>query len=369
MIIKKEDFLKNLKLASRFTSSKLSSNTLLSGVYIKKEKKTLHFYATNLNFYFHSTLNTHLNTQEEKKINLVVEPKNIIDFLSYLPQSEIELIVEDKKVVIKSEKNQGEFPLFPKEDFPLPPKIEEKQQEIRKEILEKNLPMVLFACASDETRPVLTGVNFSSDDDKIVLVGTDGFRLSLLSIKKEINLPKIIVSASFLREVLGLLNKEDKVFFSYSKEEKIIYFKINNIELYSRIIEGEYPPFEKVIPSQEGKTSFAVERDLFLQSLKLISVFSREFSNIVILDVKKDGVYLKPKTEEKITKNQAFLEAEVKGEEIKVAFNIKFILEFLNHVLGRRVVVEILRPDAPVCFRDEKKEDFLHIIMPVRISD
>jgi DNA polymerase-3 subunit beta len=364
MIVKKDDFLKNLKLASRFVASRLSSNVLLSGVYLKKEKKLLHFYSTNLNFYFHSIL----EVKDEKNFDLVVEPKNIIDFLSYLNKNEFDLLIEDKKIVIKAEKNQGEFPLFPKEDFPLPPTINEKQQEIKKEILEKNLPLVLFACASDESRPVLTGVNFVSEDEKMLLVGTDGFRLSLLKVEKEIDLPNMIVSASFLREVLGLLTKEEKIFFSYSKDEKAVYFKIDNIELYSRIIEGEYPPFEKVIPTQEGKTKLVVEKESFLQNLKLISVFSRELSNIVILDIKKDGVYLRPKTEEETTKNQAFLEAYMKGEEIKVAFNIKFLLEFLNHVLGERILIEILRPDAPVSFKDEEKENFLHIIMPVRIS-
>ena len=364
MIVKKDDFLKNLKLASRFTASRLSSNVLLSGVYLKKEKKILHFYATNLNFYFHSTL----EVKDEKNFDLVVEPKNIIDFLSYLNKNDFNLLIEDKKIIIKAEKNQGEFPLFQKEDFPLPPKINEKQQEIKKEILEKNLPLVFFACAFDESRPVLTGVNFVSEDGKMLLVGTDGFRLSLLKLEKEIDLPNMIVSASFLREVLGLLTKEEKTFFSYSKDEKAVYFKIYNVELYSRIIEGEYPPFEKVIPTQEGKTKIVVEKESFLQNLKLISVFSRELSNIVILDVKKDGVYLRPKTEEETTKNQAFLEAEMKGEEIKVAFNIKFLIEFLNHALGEKVAVEILQPDAPVSFKDEEKENFLHIIMPVRIS-
>jgi len=365
MTIKKEEFLKKLKLASRFTASRLSSNVLLSGVYLKKEKKLLHFYSTNLNFYFHSFL----EVSDEKNFELVIEPKNIIDFLSYLPQPEIQLILEDKKIIIKAEKNQGEFPLFPKEDFPLPPKIEGKQQVVKTDILKESLPTVLFACASDESRPVLTGVNFSSEGGSLLLVGTDGFRLSLLRIEKEINFPNVIVSAAFLREVLNLLTKEEETIFSYSENEKTIYFKIADVDLYSRTIEGEYPPFEKVIPTQEGKTKFLVEKESFLQNLKLISVFSRDFSNIVILDIKKDGVYLRPKTDEEKAKNQAFLEAEVKGEEVKVAFNIKFLLEFLNHVFGKKVVVEILRPDAPVSFKNEEKENFLHIIMPVRISE
>lgn len=365
MIIKKETLLRKLVLASRFTASNFSSNVLLSGVFLKKEKNILHFYSTNLNFYFHSFL----KVEEKGDFEFVVEPKKLIDFLSYLPQSEIDLLFGEKKIIIKAQKNQGEFPLFPKEEFPLPPEIEEKKQPIKTDFLKKNLPLVLFACAADESRPVLTGINFSSENDELLLVGTDGFRLSLLRIEKEINFPQIIVSATFLKEVLYFIDREETASFCFSNKEKTIYFKIGDIDLYSRIIDGDYPPFEKVIPNQEGKTKVTVEKDLFLQNLKLINVFVRDFSNIVVFEIKKEGIYLRPKGEEGNQGNQSFLEAEVFGDEIKVAFNAKFLFDFLNHTQGKNISFEILQPDAPVVFKDEKTKNFLHIIMPVRIQE
>jgi len=367
MILKKEELLKKLSFASRFIGSSFSTNALLSGILLKKEKKILNFFSSNLNFYFHSFLN--LDDTSNDDFEIIVEPKKIVDFLSYLTTSEVNFVIEEKKLIIKAGKNQGEFPFFSNKDFPLPPKIEEKKQEIKTDFLKENLSLVLFSCATDETRPVLTGVNFSEQEDSLLIVGTDGFRLSLLKIKKQISFPQVIIASTFLKEVLYFTATEEKVFFSYSEKEKMIYFKTGEVDLYSRIIEGTYPPFEKVIPTQEGKTKIVVEKDIFLQNLKLINVFTREFSNLVVFDIKKEGVYLRPKTEGKNEGNQSFFEAEVKGEEVKVAFNIRFLLDFLNHFQGKRVYFEVLRPDAPVVFKDEKREDFLHIIMPVRIQE
>jgi len=366
MLINKDDFLKKITLASRFTSTRFSSNVLLSGVFLKKEKQTLHFYATNLNYYYHSFIKVE---EDREDFEIVLEPKKIIDFLSFFSVNKIDFAVEKTKVIISHDKNRGEFPLYPKEDFPLPPKIEGKKQTIKAAFLRESFPLVLFSCSSDESRPVLTGVNLLTDEENVVLVGTDGFRLSLLKTKKEVDFPNVIIDSGFLNEVLYFIDKEEEVGFSYSEKEKTLYFQIEDNDLYSRIIEGDYPPFEKVIPAQEGKTKVFVDKESFLRNLKLISVFTRDFSNVVIFDIKKDGVYLRPKTEEEKNNNQAFLEAQVRGEEVKVAFNHKFLIDFLNHFKQKELVFEIIRPDAPVVFKDPEKDNFLHIIMPVRIQE
>jgi len=365
MQIKKDEFLKKLVFASRFTSLRFSTNILLSGVFLKKEKEKLHFYSTNLNYYYHSFM----KVDDGDDFEIVVEPKKLIEFLSFFSADKIDFQVEKTKLIISYDKNRGEFSLFSKEDFPLPPKIEEKKQRIKTVFLKESLPLVLFACSNDESRPVLTGVNFSTDEESLVMVGTDGFRLSILKTKKEINLDKLIVDSGFLNEVLYFVDKEEEVVFSYSEKEKIVYFQIENHELYSRIIEGDYPPYEKVIPAQEGNTKVIVEKESFLRNVKMISVFTRDFSNIVVFDIKKEGVYLRPRTEEEKNNNQAFLEGDIKGEETKIAFNHKFLLDFLNHFKEKEVFFEILRPDAPVVFKNPQKDNFLHIIMPVRIQE
>lgn len=351
-----------LSLASRFTSSKLSSLSTLQGVYLKLEGKKLHLYSSNLNSFFH----TSLSVEPEKEGHFVIEPKKLGEFLSFLTDAKIELEVEDKQLLVRSEKTSGKFPLMSAEDFPLPPKIEEKEQKIKTEFLTRNLPLVLFSASTDETRPALSGVNFLTNEE-LIIVATDGFRLSLVKTKKEKQLPSSIIPAEFLREIAAFIKQEKEIGFVYSAKEKIILFKLGETDFYSRLIEGEFPPFEKVIP-QEKKTTVKLEKEELLRNVKLISVFARDFSYIIILEVKKNGVRFTPRTAEG-EENISFQEGEVEGEEQKVAFNYKFLLDLLNSVEGKNITIEVLRSDAPVVFRVDNNQDFLHVIMPVRIQE
>lgn len=351
-----------LSLASRFTSNKLSSLSALQGVYLKQEGKKLHLYSSNLNSFFH----TLLSTESEKEGHFVIEPKKLGEFLSFLADVKIELEVKEKQLLVKSEKTSGRFPLMSVEDFPLPPKIEEKEQKIKTEFLTRNLPLVLFSASTDETRPALSGVNFLTNGE-LVIVATDGFRLSLVKTKKEKQLPSAIIPAEFLREIVAFIKQEKEIGFIYSAKEKIILFRVGETDFYSRLIEGEFPPFEKVIP-QEKKTTIKLEKEELLRNVKLISVFARDFSYIIILEVKKNGVRFTPKTEQG-EDNSSFQEGEIEGEEQKVAFNYKFLLDLLNSVSGKNIIIDILRSDAPVVFRVDNNQDFLHIIMPVRIQE
>ncbi len=360
--LNKAEFLEKLSFATSFTSAKLISLPILQNIYIKIEKNLMHFYSSNLNSFFHTTQK--IENNETK--SFVIEPKKLVEFLGLLPEGKIDLQVDEKQISVTFGKTSGKFPLVISEDFPLPPKIDEKEQKLKTGLLTKNLPLVLFSASSDETRPVLSGVNFLTNEE-LIIVATDGFRLSLLKTKKEENFPSAIIPAEFLREMGQFIMNEEHLGFFYSAKEKIILFKIGEIELYSRLIEGDFPPFEKVIP-QEKKTSIKLDREEFLRNIKLISIFARDFSNIIVLETQKGGVSFKPKTEEG-RENSAFQECQIEGEQQKVAFNYKFLLDFLNTVRGEYVIVEILRADAPIVFKTENESNFLHIIMPVRIQE
>ena len=360
--LNREEFLNKLTLALRFTSTKLSSLSILQGVYLKKEGNRIHLYSSNLNAFFHSSL----PAEFEKEADFIIEPKKTIEFLSFLAGAKIELEVKDRQLLIKAEKTKGKFPLMNAGDFPMPPKIEEKMQKIKTEFLTRNLPLVLFSASTDETRLALSGINFLTNDE-LTLVATDGFRLSLVKTKKEGKLPSVIIPADFLREITHFIKDEKEVNFSYSAREKVVLFRVGDTEFYSRLIEGDFPPFEKVIP-QEKKTTATLEKEEFLRNTKLISVFARDLSNIIILEVKKNGVQFMPKAVEG-EENSAFQDGEIEGEEQKVAFNYKFLLDFLNVAYCKNIIIEILRSDAPVVFKMDNKQDFLHIIMPVRIQE
>lgn len=361
--LNKDLFLEKLQTSSRFTSLRLSSTTSLQGVYIKKEKEKLHFYSTNLNLYYHGVL----KTEKEQEGAFLVEPKKIIEFLTFLQPKPITLEVGEKNLVISQEKTKGEFPLFSLADYPLLPKTNLTKQKIPTKIFKENLPLVLFSASNDTTRPVLTGVNIVNQNGASDLVATDGFRLSLLSLKEKLPFSSMIVPVDFFNEVVGFFQEKKEVEFSYSEKEKLLGFYFDDEEVFSRVIEGEYPPYEKVIP-QEKKTTVSLLREDFLRNVKLVSVFARDLSNIVIVDVLDDGVNIYPKTEKKEL-NQTFQEAKVEGEKMKVAFNYKFLVDFLSHLKDKNIVIELLRPDAPVVFKSQERDNFLHIIMPVRIQE
>ena len=361
--ILKETFLEKISFASRFTSSKLSSINSLQGVCLKGEKKTLHFYATNLNFYYH----TQVNLENNLDFTTVIEPKKICEFLSFLIPGKIDIEIEKNKIVITQGETRGEFAIFSPEDYPFPPMIKSKPKKIATDLFLKNLPLVIFATSPDETRPVLTGVNFVIDEEKTVIVATDGFRLSLLKMEKIEGLPSMIVPSSFLNQLLPLAKDKEEILFNYSLEEKIINFQFGDHDLYSRLIEGEYPPFEKVIPV-ETKTKVVIDKQEFFRKIKLISVFARELSNVIIFEIKKESMIIKPKTE-KSGGSFTTVEAKVDGDEIKIAFNFKFLIDFLSHLGGEKIIIELNRSDSPTVFKSDKNPNFLHIIMPVRIQE
>lgn len=352
-----------LTLASRFTSNKLTSSTALQGVLLKAEKNLLHLYSTNLNAYFHTTI----PLKAEAEFNVVIEPKKILEFLHFLSPGDLTISVKDKQIAFTAGKTKGAFPLMLADDFPLPPTLKEPEHKIETKFFLKNLPLVLFTASSDETRPALTGINFVNADDELLMVSTDGFRLSLIKEKKKGDIPSMIVPSDFLNEMIRNVRDVKEIGFAYSKEDKIVMFKAGDMDFYTRLIDQEFPPFERVIPA-ETKTKVTIDRSEFMRNVKLISVFARDFSNVVVCEFKQDGLYMRPKKEggEENTTHQ---DITIEGEDQKIAFNFKFLLDLINHVDTKELNIEILRSDAPIVFKIPKEDTFLHIIMPVRVQE
>ena len=147
----------------------------------------------------------------------------------------------------------------------------------------------------------------------------------------------------------------------------MLVFFIDNHTLYSRLIDGDFPPYERVIPVDK-KTTIIVNREEMQKKVKLASVFARDFSNIVIIKTGQKEIEITPKTSDGRS-NVVYLDAEIEGAEQRIAFNYKFLLDFLNNIKSEKITIELLRSDSPAVFRSEKQPDFIHIIMPVRISE
>lgn len=362
--IPKTDLSEKLSLASRFTSNKLASSSALQGVFFKSDGTNIHIYATDLNIYFH----TQIKKEIKETCEVILDPRKILEFLQFLPPGDIEIDVQEKQVSMKQGKTKGNFPIIVNDEFPLPPSIsKEAKQKLDGTFFTERLPRVLFSASKDDARPVLTGVNFVSSDSELIVVTTDGFRLSLIKEQKLTSIPSMIVPATFLQEITKGIKDEKEIYFAYSDKEKLVSFHIGEDEYFSRLIDGEFPPFERVIPSDVA-TSVVVEKAEFLRNIKLISVFARDFSNVVVCEFADGQIIMKPKKEGN-EENTAVVDAQIEGDNQKIAFNFRYLLDFLNHIDGKTIKIEILRADAPAAFKHEKDESYLHVIMPVRLQE
>lgn len=361
--IQKGVFEENLSIASRFISSRVSSVQSLQGARIETQKDHILLTTTNLNDFY----NVKIPAKVEEEGVVVFDIKKALEFISLLPGGDIVIVSDGGSIVVSQGRNKGYFSLYNKEEFPAVPEIGGRAVEIPKKVVDE-LQTVLFSASKEETRPVLTGVYFGTGGGGEI-VTTDGFRLSLLRVKNgDTGLPEGIIPSHILSEVLKQNKKKDPVTVTLSDSEKIIRFNLGESDIYSRVIEGEFPPYEKVVPKTHT-TKILVEKEELLRNIKLVSVFAREHGDIILLDVKKQGLSLKPKTTQG-NDSQVYMEqVEFEGEELKIAFNYRYILDFLNTTSTEKVAIELTTSTAPAVFRDPKREEYLHIIMPLRTEE
>lgn len=359
----KDTLTEKLSLASKFTSARLVSSTVLQGVLIEGADNGIILSATNLNAYFQ----THIKTEQKEVFRVVVEPKKIIEFLQFLASGSLELEIVGPEVVISQGKTRGVFPVIVSEDFPPFPQVEGKEVALDRDFFQEKLPLVLFSASVDDSRPALTGVYLTRTDEGALLVSTDGFRLSLMKLKDPIELPPIIIPADFLTTVSRTVKSEKKISVSYSEKEQVVRFRTDAGDFVTRLIDGEFPPYERILQS-EHETRVLLDREEFLRAIRLISVFARDYSHIVVCEFTKEGVRVRPKKEAR-GENKTFIDAECKGPDQTVAFNYKFLLDFVNSVKSKKITIDLLRADAPATFRLGDSEDYLHVIMPVRLQE
>jgi len=224
------------------------------------------------------------------------------------------------------------------------------------------------AVAIDESRPVLTGVLFRSDKNKSIrVVGSDGYRLSLsvLFFDEDVKLDFLVPYkplAGYLKEWEGI---GENLSILFDKEGSRIWIKGADRLFYVRLIQGDFPDFTKILSSE---AVFRAEFDSsdFHRAIKQISLFARQASNIALCDFEKKKIYIH--TSGGVGGNaEATVETKYSGEKLSLAFNYRYLLEYMKMVTGETVSLVCSGPLAPVQFIDISKKDLLHIIMPVRV--
>lgn len=365
VVVLQEDLLKALNSVSRFVSSR-AQLPVLANILLTAEAGKLRLTATNLEMGISWSIGAKVETEGA----ISVPGKVIVELIANLSAGQVVLSLDHEKLHIKTQSLSAQIGGILASEFPqVPASAEKKDFVLGRDVLCEITKQVVFAAAEDETRPVLTGVLLIFAQNKVRAVATDGFRLSckdifFATVGEE---KKILLPARVLDELIRVLPEKDKeVDVSMLEREKRIIFSCDSFVLTGRVLEGQFPDFEKIIPKKYSLRAQAAKDDL-LRAVKASAVFAREAASVIRLKFETDKIIVSAESQQ-YGQEQYLIDAKIDGGDLQVAFNYKFVLDFLNSIEGREVQFESDGAMAPGVFRNGADASLTHLIMPVRLQ-
>jgi DNA polymerase-3 subunit beta len=263
------------------------------------------------------------------------------------------------------------------EEFPPIPTIGDGvSTKIDPEALRLAITQVAFAAATEETRPVLTGVHCEFEADGLTLAAADGFRLAVHKAPLAASVTEkteIIIPARALTELHRLLiDQEEPVEITINPAKSQVLFRLKDVEMVSQLIQGAFPNYNQLIP-ESYTTRAEVSLAEFSKATRTASIFAREGSAIVRLEIAPGGesalgkIMLSARAEE-VGDNVGEIDASVEGEGAKIAFNSKYLADALGVLHEERVALEITSPSSPGVIRPLGVENYIHVVMPMFVQ-
>jgi len=350
-----------------------TNNTLpiLSNILIKAKENHLSFSATNLEI----AISLNLLSNIDQEGDITIPAKLLTSYVNLLPNEQIELSTdENNQLKIKSKKSQTLIKGLKATDYPSLPQIknEFKTIKINAKKLERAINETVFSASSNTTRPILSGIFVKAEGKKLTLAATDSYRLAESIIELESALEdkekvSCIIPSRTMMELSKILSNFNKEIVTITISSNQVLFEIEEIQLISRLLEGAYPDYTKIIP-KESKTNVKINAANLSQALKRINLFAKELNNSIHLEINKENNKLIISTDEtKLGEEKTELDVEITGENNKISINSQYLLDVLSIKEGEKVVLETNETLSPVKVHPEKNTDYTYIIMPLKV--
>ncbi len=367
--VMQENLARGLQVVSRAVSTR-STLPVLNNVLLRTEDGGLKLTATNLEIGITYWVPGKIDTGGA----VTVPSRLLTDIVAGLPANErvdLELQAQETLHVVA-----GRFETRVKgidaEEFPaIPTAGERPTTRVAQKVLKEALGEVTFAAATDEARPILTGVLAKFEGDKLTLAAADNYRIAVktLTVLDPVEETSVVVPARSLHELSRILSDtDDPVDIVLSAARNQILFHLEGIDLVSRLIDGQFPNYQQVLP--KGFTTKAtVDRDQLLAAVKLASLIASASANIVKLHVGKDaeiGVTVSAAAD--VGDNKSDVEAQVEGDGTTIAFNARYLIDVLTNVDSDQFAIELSGPLSPGVFRPVSDGLYVHVVMPVKTT-
>ena len=352
------------------TTLPITNNVLLA-----TDQSRLKLVATNLEM----AISHWIGAKVEEEGAITVPARLLTEFISSLPNEKVDinLSLKTKTLELKCARFEARISGVDAKDFPPIPKIEEGvTTKVEVDSLHQGISQVVFAAASEESRPVLTGIDAQFEGDLLTLAAADGFRLAVY--KLPITTPvseksEVIIPARTLAELNRLMvDQEEAVEITMSPSKGQILFHLKNVELVSQLVQGTFPNYAQLVP-QSYTTRTVVDVAEFLRATKTASIFARDGSGIVRLVAAPGGELTPGKMtvsarSEEIGDDVGEIDAVVEGEEAKIAFNGRYLTDVLGVLNETQVALETTNPSSPGVIRPVGVDNYIHVVMPMFVQ-
>lgn len=367
--IKRNIFLKKLMSVQGIVEKK-HTLPILANVLIESKNNEITLIATDLEVGISTKFEA--DVQAEGKVTL--SAKKLYEIMKELPDSMITMTLKENFwVEITCNKSVFNLVGLSSEEFPKFPKTGEKKEIINKNMLTEMIDKTLFSISHDDTKFNLTGIYFKSELDNnknyLTLVSTDGHRLSL--IKKDIGQKDIdIFTKGFILPKKGIVelkknmeNMNENIKISVNDNNFTVLDE--NMTLIMRMIDGEFPDYQRVIP-EKGSNSALINRSELLDALKRISVLSNEKSRGVKCNLEEDSLELKSSNPE-LGEAKESLQIEYNGDAISIGFNAKYIIDILSEIDDDNIILNLKDNISPGRINPQNDSNYLTVVMPMRL--
>ncbi len=366
LICTQENLIKALNIAEKIVSRNINL-PILNNILLETDNGQLKLSSTNLEI----GLNYWMRGKIEKEGSLSVPAKIITNFVNNLPKKNIELNVKDNVLDLKCENYKAKIKGISAKEFPIIPEIKEEPIiSLETKEFKNAASRIISTTAVSETRPEITGVFMEIKTDKLTLASTDSYRLAekIIQLEKPVQeLTSIIIPKTTINEIIYIIGEnQGKLKIAISQNQ--ILFNFDNINLISRLIDGQYPDYRQIIP-----TSFKIKALVNINELKNAVKIAGLFTNAQVSGIKlklnQSANEIKVSAESgEIGASNSQIEAKIEGEpvEVEVVFNYKYILDALNNMFTDQIILEINDAFSPVLLKPNNDEKYLYVIMPIK---
>lgn len=365
--VMQENLARGLSVVSRAVSSR-SALPVLSNVLLRTEDAGLKLTATNLEVGITSWVPGKIDVEGA----LTVPARLLTDVVTGLPPGErVELTVEGgTSLHVKAGRYQTHLRGIDAEEFPVIPSAGDRPTtRLEQRALRRALSEVAFAAATDEARPILTGVLTRITGDQLTLAAADNYRIAVkvLKVLTPIEETTFVVPARSYLELMRILNdSEEPVDVMLAQAKSQVIFSVEGTELVSRLIDGQFPNYQQVLPTSHASRA-VVEREDLLKAVRLSAFIASSAANVVKLRVGEEGSdSITIAAAADVGDAEGQVEATLEGDSVTIAFNARYLTEALQNLSGDQLALEFSGPLSPGVLKPTDDPDYVHVIMPVR---